>query len=134
VFVNQCAHRLQFDDKMLIDEKISEEFAQQGAILVQDIERVLLDDGEVLLAQTMGEAVLVNFFNMAVAEMAVQGEAGFADLIAELEYGVFHILGCRMAAKRRIRRKTIPRQVGLFFALSAPLCGQTQSPYFSSRR
>jgi hypothetical protein len=92
MLVGQRADGLQFDDEPLVDEKISEELTQERAVLIEHAERMLLDGGESLFAQPMGEAVFVDFLDVAVPEMAVQREAGFADLIAELEDGIFHAL------------------------------------------
>jgi hypothetical protein len=35
--------------------------------------------------QAMRQAVLIHFFGMAVPQMAMQGEAGFADYVTQLE-------------------------------------------------
>jgi len=44
VVVVQGAHGFKFDDGFAVYEEVGEEFAQQTAILVEDIDRVLLVD------------------------------------------------------------------------------------------
>ena len=43
VFVGQCATGLELDQQAVLDEEISMEFAQQRAVIVKDIQRVLLN-------------------------------------------------------------------------------------------
>src|ERR1039457_2491520 len=38
------------------------------------------------LAQAIGQPVLINFFQMAMLQVAMQGERGFPNLVTELEY------------------------------------------------
>lgn len=90
VLTDERADGFQFDDQLMFDKQVSKKLAELCAVFVENVERVLLDGGEVLFSETVGESVFVNFLDVAVTETAVQREAGFADMIAELEYGIFH--------------------------------------------
>jgi hypothetical protein len=92
----------QFHDQLIAHKKIGRECSKQCAVFIEDIEGMLLKDLETLLPQSVKEAILVNFFDVAVAEVAVQRETGFTDLVGKLEDRVFHTP---------------------FFAPSAPFCG-----------
>jgi hypothetical protein len=90
VFVVEGADGFEFDDELLLNEEVGEEFTEQSAVFGEDVERMLLNREESLFAEAMRETVFVDFFGVPVTEVAVEGEAGFADLVAELEDGVFH--------------------------------------------
>ncbi len=97
VFVGERANRFDFNNDSLIDEEVGEEAPQQSAVLVEDVEGVLLNGNVVLFRQAMSESIFIYFFDVAVAKMAMERECGFADLVTELEYRIFHdgrSLGC----------------------------------------
>jgi hypothetical protein len=49
-----------------LDQNVGEVVADQGAVLIMDLDRMLLLDGEARLAQTMRQRVLVDFLQVSV--------------------------------------------------------------------
>jgi len=82
VLVNQRPAGLQLDDQASIGDEIGVKFAQYGTILVEDAQWMLLIHLNALLAQAMSKSILVDFFEVAMAEMAMQRETGFANQVA----------------------------------------------------
>ena len=54
VFVNYLTDSFEFDDEPAVHKEVGIVFAQQGAVFIIDLERVLLLDGQAELAETMG--------------------------------------------------------------------------------
>jgi hypothetical protein len=84
MLVGDGSHGLQFDDQPVLDEEIGKKFAQQGAIFVVNGERMLLPHFEALFAKPVGQRVLIYLFDVTIAMIAVDREAGFANDVTEL--------------------------------------------------
>jgi len=82
---------LQLNDELVFDKDVSEEVPKQCTVLIEDIQRVLLEGAKSLFAEAAGKAVFVYSFDMAVAEMAVESEAGLTNLVTELKDWVLHL-------------------------------------------
>ncbi|OHE89400.1 MAG: hypothetical protein A3G75_08560 [Verrucomicrobia bacterium RIFCSPLOWO2_12_FULL_64_8] len=106
MFVGKRTDGLKFHDELLVDEYISKELTQERSVLVEHVQRMLLNGRHALFSETICKPVLIDFFDVAVAEVTMQREAGLADLITELEDRVFH--GVTLLAP------------------SAPFCGKKQ--------
>jgi hypothetical protein len=91
VLVKERPDCFQLNDKLPLDEEISEEFSEQGAVFVEDGQWMLLDRENCLPLKAMNQPVFINFLRMTVTEMAMQREAGFADLVAQLKYRFLHV-------------------------------------------
>ena len=74
--------RFELHDQVLFNHQVGEEFPEQSAVLVADIDWVLLLDGQTKLAQTMRQSVLIDLFEMAMPKVAVDGETCFPNDIA----------------------------------------------------
>lgn len=66
VIVSEDSARLQFDEEAVLHEEVGIEFSKRGTIGVVDAQRVLLNYVAMRLPQTVREAVLVNFLDVAV--------------------------------------------------------------------
>lgn len=109
MLVGKRAHSLKFDDQAVVDKQVGKKFTQEGAVFIEHAQRMLRNDMEAPTAQPIGETVFINLFNVSVTQMAMQGEAGCADLIAELEDRILHHFPV--------------------LALSAPPCGQNSAAF-----
>ena len=74
--------RFEFHDQVLFNQKVGEEFPEQSAVLVADVDWILLLDGQAKLAQTMRQSVFIDLFEVAMPQVAMDGETCFPDDIA----------------------------------------------------
>jgi hypothetical protein len=74
---------------------------------------MLLDYTQAMFGQAMRQAVLIHFFGMAMPQMAMQSEAGFANLITQLKDWISH---------------------GRLIAHAAPLCGNKSADHLISSK
>jgi hypothetical protein len=72
----------QFNDKLVFDEQVGEKFANQSAIFVVNVQRVLLDHREALLPQAVNKGVFVDFLCVAVTVVTMNSKTRFADHVA----------------------------------------------------
>jgi hypothetical protein len=91
MFIHHGFGCFQFNDEFFCNEQVGEKLAQERAIFVVNMKRVLLLDRQTLFTETVREPVLIDFFGVAVTVVFVKGEAGFTDDITELVDGIeFH--------------------------------------------
>jgi hypothetical protein len=83
VLISNCTDRLQFNNQLIFQEKIGGKIAEQRAILVVYTQGMLLLHFNALFVQPMRQGVLVDFLDMAMPVVAMDGETGFADCITE---------------------------------------------------
>jgi len=88
MFGHEALHRLDLDDEHILDEDIREILSERRPIPVADPQRILGDGGGSLPLQPVQKAVLLDFFEVAVAEVPMQVERSRAHLIAEFKDGV----------------------------------------------
>jgi hypothetical protein len=79
MFVHDVSDGLQLHNELAVDEEIGGKLAQQGAVLIKNIQWVLLDDLHALLSQSVRQGVLVDLLEMPVPVVAMDGETRFAD-------------------------------------------------------
>ena len=83
VFISESFACLQFNNKSVIDKEIRKVITEQSSVLVIDRKRELLFNDKAPFSETVSESVFVDLFQVAVAQKAMDIEAGFADDIAE---------------------------------------------------
>jgi hypothetical protein len=71
----------EFDDQLTFDQKIHEKLAKKRAVLVVNIDRMLLLDQQAKLAQTMRQTIFVDLLEVAVAKIAMNRKTGLPDHI-----------------------------------------------------
>ena len=71
---------LQFNDQAIFHEEVGEVFSQHGAILIVNREGMLRKNLQAEFPKTMHEGILIHLLKMAVAVIAVNGEAGPAQM------------------------------------------------------
>jgi hypothetical protein len=81
---------LDFENEPSLQDNVCDVFTDDGAIFVVYSQRLLLLDIQTPLPQTMDQSVLVHFLQVAGAVIAMDGVAGFANDVRQLEYAVFH--------------------------------------------
>src|SRR6266511_3965095 len=86
---DHSSNRLYFHDKLLLNEQIGVEVAEQRPVFVKDLQRMLLLHQEPLFPETVNESVLINLFQMSVPMITVNSKSRFANHIAKL-HDVFH--------------------------------------------
>src|SRR6266542_1603141 len=86
---DHSSNRLYFHDKLLLNEQIGVEVAEQRPVFVKDLHRMLLLHQEPLFPETVNESVLINLFQMSVPMITVNSKSRFANHIAKL-HDVFH--------------------------------------------
>ncbi len=74
--------RFEFHDQLLFNHQVGEEFSEQSSVLVAHIDWVLLLDGQTKLAQTMRQSVFIDLLEVAVPQVAMDGETSFPDDVA----------------------------------------------------
>src|SRR3954447_26989446 len=77
VFVRDAATRFEFDNQTAFDEQVRKVRAEYESILVANSQRMLLKYVQPQLLQAMGEGILIDFFQMATPQVAMNGEARF---------------------------------------------------------
>lgn len=75
---------LHLNNQAILDEEIGDVEAEGCAVLVQYAQDLLPIDRQSASAQPMRQSVLVDFLEMSVPEVGVQGEGGLADLVTEV--------------------------------------------------
>jgi hypothetical protein len=85
VFVVEGFHCFDFDEQCFVDKQVGPEIAKNGSVLVLDGERKLGLHDDLLFAQPVQQRVLVNFLDMPVPVMAMNGKPRFTHHLAQLE-------------------------------------------------
>jgi hypothetical protein len=83
MFLNDVPYRFELNAQLIFHQQITVEFAQDSTIFVESSQGMLLFNVQALLAEAVAQGVLVDLLEMAMAMIAVGGEASFADNIAE---------------------------------------------------
>ena len=84
--VHDRLNGLQIHNQAILNKQVCEEVAQQGSVLVIDIERMLLCDFDALLAKPVCECVFVDSLKMPVPMVAVYRGACLPNDIAKRVY------------------------------------------------
>ena len=66
LIVGQDTGGFQFDNELVFHEEVGGVTSKWGAVFVIDFEGMLLDDPQTGFAKTMGQSVLVHFFEVAM--------------------------------------------------------------------
>src|ERR1043165_2226551 len=74
---------LPLDDQRKIEEEVGKVFSKHGAVLVEHFEWELWLHGQSGLAQAVKQTVFVNLLQVTRSQVAVQGETGFANKVAQ---------------------------------------------------
>jgi hypothetical protein len=91
MLIGDCAGRLQFNNECILNEQIREVLAQESSVFIENVERMLLPEGQSLFSKPVAKRILIYFFRMAVPVIAMDGETGLANNVAELIDGCeFH--------------------------------------------
>jgi hypothetical protein len=85
VLVVQSLHGFDFHEQRLGNEQVGPEVAKNGAVLIVNRQRELAFHFQPLLAKPVQQRILVDFLNVSIPVIAVDGKTGFADYIAQLE-------------------------------------------------
>ena len=88
MFIGQRARRLKLDNQAILDEQIGVVITNDGAVLVIDLERVLLLHVQAEFAQPMGQGVLIHLLQVAMPVVDVNGVSGFTHDVAEFINGL----------------------------------------------
>ena len=75
---------LELDNEAVLHKEVCEVFANEGAVFVIDVEWVLLQDFEAVLAQAVGKGVFIDLFQVAMAAIEMDVVGGLPDGITEL--------------------------------------------------
>ena len=83
VLICQRFAGFEFDNQAILHEQVGKVIPQNRSILIGDLEGALLNNMQTQLAQSVCEAVFINFLQVAVPQISVQGESSFTDFITE---------------------------------------------------
>jgi len=83
MFVGELPTGFQFNQKVCIDHQIGKKITEQRAILIINMEWILLFYIQAKPAEAMSERILVNLFHVTVPQKAMNRRTGFTDLSAE---------------------------------------------------
>jgi len=75
MLVGKCAHRLELDNKLFVDEQTGHELTEQTAVLVLNGDWHLPFDLEALFLETVAEGVFVDFLIVTVTEKRMASKA-----------------------------------------------------------
>ena len=127
MFIENGTDGLEFDDEFIFNEEVRGKLAKWRAVFVVNIKRVLLYYVDALFAQAMSERVLVDFFEMSVTMIFMNGKRCFSDDVAEFEYvRGSHDLCFLLVAGGRVgpqRGTKVTKKRVLIFVLFVPFCG-----------
>src|SRR5205807_7455576 len=84
MFIDHGARSFYLDHQLVFNKQISVKIAEQGSILVEHLQRMLLLHVESLFSQTMSQGILIDFLQMSVPMVAVNSKSCFANYIAKL--------------------------------------------------
>ena len=76
--------RFDLDNQTILHEQVSKVLAQNRSVRVIDSQRMLLFDFQAQCAQSTGQRIFINFFQVSVSMITMDRETGFADHVAEL--------------------------------------------------
>ena len=101
MFVGQGFGGLEFDHELVVQQQVGVEFADDGAVFVEDLDGVLLLHVQPELAEAVGQGVLIDLLQVPVAVIDVDGIRCLADQVAEFVDGFHFFVLFVMAAKER---------------------------------
>src|SRR5438046_11776 len=84
--IHQGLTCFQLDNEGERQEQIRDVLSEHGAVFIIDLERILLLDSKPGLAQPMCQSIFIDLLEVPVAQIAMEGEAGLPDQVAQLEY------------------------------------------------
>ena len=90
VFVDQGFRGLQFHYQFALHQQVGQVVADERAIFVIDLDRMLLFDVEPRLAQPVRQGVFIHLLQVPVPVIDVDGIGNLPDLIAQC-LDVFHL-------------------------------------------
>lgn len=82
MLISQRSTGFQFDNQAILHDKIGEVVAQHGSICIGDLKRLLLFDLQSRLAEPVCKPVLIDLFQVAVAQVDMQAKRSLPDPIA----------------------------------------------------
>ena len=83
MFISDGFAGFQLDDEAVVDEEVGEIMAEDLAVFISHFERLLLFHLETGFAEAMGKTVFIDHFEVAMAQISMQGKASGADLIRQ---------------------------------------------------
>ena len=82
VLIRQVSHRLELHDQPTLHHQVRLVVPEGRAVLVPDLNRMLLLHVETPLTQTVGQRILINLLHMPVAVKNVDGIGGLPHRVA----------------------------------------------------
>jgi len=98
MFVRVGAHRFDLGNEHVLDEKVGRIITQKRAVFVEDLQWPPLLDFQPHFSEAMGEAGLIDLFEHAAAQVAVQLESRLSDHVAQ-HHDIRHDTPPEIAAK-----------------------------------
>ena len=100
MFIGNGFTCFQFNNEFAFDEQIGEIVTENSSILIQNLQRKLLFHPQSSLPQAVCQPVFIDFFQMAMPEMAMKRKRYFTNLVAKLENFLFcfHDFFCAFCA------------------------------------
>jgi len=84
VFFGHRSRGLELNEQLMLDEQIRVHLTQERAVLIENIERLLLYYFETLFAEAMSQGILVDLLNVPVSVVSMHRKAGFPNRITQL--------------------------------------------------
>ena len=81
VFIRQGLAGFKFDDQTIVDIQVGIVIAQQCAVFIQNLKRMLLFNAQSRLLQPMSQPILVYFLQMPVTKIDVKIKSDLSDSI-----------------------------------------------------
>ncbi len=66
MLIGECFCGFEFNDERPVHKEVGKVISEDGSVFIMNRQSMLLKDFQSLLTQTVGQAVFVNFFKMAV--------------------------------------------------------------------
>jgi hypothetical protein len=89
MLVEHSSDSLEFQNKSAFHQRVSHQVAEQGAILIIDLDGHLLLDLQTKLSQTVHQGILIDLLDVALAMIAMDGKSSFTNDVTQLKCWMF---------------------------------------------